>query len=135
MLTASLFTNAVAVYLLHDVDADMVGRLNLAYRELMREFVFFAIVATVIFLLAGWLGSLVLRLKVASAGPRLAFVLGVTTILIQYPAEFVARLLNSGRSSDSFLLAYLLLVPACSAGILVRDAYIRQSADAPSVVS
>ena len=34
IFVAALFTNAVAVYLLHDVDPDRIGKLNLAYWEL-----------------------------------------------------------------------------------------------------
>lgn len=51
MLVAALFTNAVAVYLLHDVDPDRIGQWNLAYRELAEEFLLFAFVVAALFLL------------------------------------------------------------------------------------
>ena len=39
-----MLTNAVAIYLLHDVGADRIGKWNLAYSELTQEFVLFAII-------------------------------------------------------------------------------------------
>jgi hypothetical protein len=134
MLTTAIFTNAVAVYLLHDVDIDRIGRLNLAYRELTLESLIFAIVATAIFLLAGWIGSLVLRLRVASSGLRLGFVLGIALMLIQYPGELIVRKFSSQHSADSFLLAYLLLAPMCCAGIIILDCHRRRSDDRTSAL-
>jgi hypothetical protein len=60
---AAVFTNAVAVYLLHDVDADRVGKLNLAYWELTVEFVAFGLILTVVFFLAAWIGNSVFHLR------------------------------------------------------------------------
>jgi hypothetical protein len=134
MVTTSIFTNAVAVYLLHDVDIDRIGRLNLAYRELTLESLIFAIVATAIFLLASWIGSLVLRLRVASSGLRLGLVLGIAFMLIQYPGELIVRKFSSQHSADSFLLAYLLLAPMCCAGIIILDCHRRRSADRSSAL-
>jgi hypothetical protein len=129
MLAASIFTNAIAVYLLHDVDADRIGRLNLAYWDLTLEFLVFTVVVAAVFLLVSWIGSLVLRLRVVNSGLKLGFALGVAVILIQYPAEFIARKLSFEHSADSFLLAYLLLAPICCAAIIFLDAHKRRSAD------
>jgi hypothetical protein len=63
IFVAALFTNAVAVYLLHDVDADRVGKLYLAYWELSLEFFVFGLVLTLIFFLLTWIGTLVFRLR------------------------------------------------------------------------
>jgi hypothetical protein len=132
MLAASIFMNALSVYVLHDVDADRIGKLNLAYRELMEEFLLFAVVATAVFLLVVWLGSMVLRLGVATSGPRLAFILGAAVIVIQYPAEFAIRVMNRQHSSESFLLAYLLGAPVCCAAIVIWNARRRRSMDQPA---
>ena len=43
MFATAMFTNAAAVYLLHDVDADRIGKWNLAYWELTLEFLVFAL--------------------------------------------------------------------------------------------
>jgi hypothetical protein len=49
LFAAALFTNAAAVYLFHDVDADRVAKLNRAYAELALEFFVFALVLAIIF--------------------------------------------------------------------------------------
>jgi hypothetical protein len=127
IFVAAVFTNALAVYVLHDIDADRVGKLNLAYAELTLEFLFFALVATTAFLVAIWVGAKMLRLQVVDSGLRLGFTLGIILILIQYPVEFIIRKLSTEHSSDSFLLAYPLLAPLCCAAIVVRDAHRQRS--------
>jgi hypothetical protein len=49
IFAAAIFTNAAVVYLLHDVDPDRIGELNLAYGELTLEFFSFGIVLAVFF--------------------------------------------------------------------------------------
>jgi hypothetical protein len=126
MLVASVFTNAVAVYLLHDVDADEIGNFNSAYRGLMLEFLVYSIIVTAIFLLTVWTGSQVMRSRVDSSA-RIGFILGTAVILIQYPAEFIVRW-RTGHSSNLFLLAYMLLAPIGCASIVLVDARKRRSA-------
>lgn len=122
MLTTAMFTNAVAVYLLHDVDADRMGRLNLAYWELAEEFLMFAVIVAALFLLFAWIGNLVFRLRDTSPNFRLGLLLGVGVILIQYPAEFMVRRVT-GRPADTFLLGYLLLSPVLCAAINLLNGY------------
>ena len=124
---ASILTNALAVYVLHDVDADRLENLNLAYRELMLEFLVFAIVFTATFLLFGWIVSLILRLRIVNSSSIFSFVLGMAVILIQYPAEYLVRKLNADHTSDRFLLGYLLLTPVCCVAIVFLDAHRRRS--------
>jgi len=120
-LVAALFTNAVAVYLLHDVDADRIGQWNLAYRELAEEFLLFALVVAALFLLSTWLGKTLLRLPPVSGNSRLALSLGIAVILIQYPVELTVRLMTR-HSADMVLTIYMLLSPLCCAAIvLVRS--------------
>src|SRR3979411_2289101 len=85
---AAMFTNAAAVYLLHDVDADRVGKWNLAYYELTLEFFVFSLVLTVSFLLLTWIGRVVFGLRDVTLNLKLGFVLGIAVTSIQYPAEF-----------------------------------------------
>ena len=118
---AALFTNAVAVYLLHDVDSDRIGQWNLAYRELAEEFLLFAFIVAGLFLLFTWLGKTLLRLPRVSENSRLALSLGIALILIQYPVEFTVRLITR-QPADRFLMIYMLLSPLCCAAIvLVRS--------------
>lgn len=125
MLAAAILTNAVAVYLFHDVDADRVGKLNLAYRELTLEFLTFALVLAVPFFLLTWIGTVVFGLRDVPSNLNLGFVLGIALILIQYPAEFTLRKL-APEHSDAFLLGYLLLSPVCCAAIILLNSRKRR---------
>ena len=118
VLIAAMITNGVAVYLLHDVDADRIGKWNLAYWELSKEFFFFALIVLGVFLIVTWIGSLVL---------------GIGLILIQYPTEFAVRKLSAAHSADTFLLTYLLLSPVCCAAIILIDRYRTAAATANNV--
>ena len=127
MFATAMFTNAAAVYLLHDVDADRIGKWNLAYWELTLEFLVFALLLTVFVLLLIWIGTMVFRSRDIALDPKLGFVLGIAVVLIQYPAEFIVRKLT-GHSADAFLLGYLLLSPICCAAIILLDSYKRSGA-------
>src|SRR5437764_13494196 len=94
VLIAAMITNGVAVYLLHDVDADRIGKWNLAFWDLTLEFFIFSLFLTASFLLLIWIGTRVLRLPHAALNPKLAFVLGIAVMLIQYPAELAVRKLT-----------------------------------------
>jgi hypothetical protein len=121
MFTAAMLTNAISVYLLDDVDADLIGKWNQAYWDLTIEFFFFAVVVAALFLTVTWVGTLILHLSHTPPNSRLALVLGIALILFQYPAEFAVRKLNAGHSANTFLLAYLVLSPmACSTIVLIR---------------
>jgi hypothetical protein len=122
---AAIVSNAIAVYLLHDVDADRVGKLNLAYWELTLEFLAFGLVVAVIFFLLTWIGTLLFRLNTVPPTPKLAFTLGIAVIIIQYPAEFAVRL-ATGRSSDAFLIGYTLVSPAFCAVIILMNRHKRR---------
>jgi hypothetical protein len=126
VFATAMFTNAVAVYLLHDVDADLIGRWNLAYWELAQEFVLFGLVITGFFVLLTWIGTLLFGLRDARKNAKLGLVLGISVTLIQYPTEFTVRKLTP-HSSDAFLLWYLLLSPVCCAAIVLLNTRKRQS--------
>ena len=128
MFAASMLTNTVAVYLLHDVDADLVGKWSLAYQQLTLEFLLFSVVVTSCFLLLTWIGRLILRLRRTPLNSRLGLFLGAAVVCLQYPAEFAVRKLTTAHSSDSFLLAYLLLSPVCCAGVVLLDSHKRRPA-------
>ncbi|PYV60238.1 MAG: hypothetical protein DMG95_14235 [Acidobacteria bacterium] len=133
VLIAAMITNGVAVYLLHDVDADRIGKWNLAYWELSTEFFFFALIVLGVFLTVTWIGSLLLHVRHAPTSSKLPFVLGVGLILIQYPTEFAVRKLSAAHSADTFLLTYLLLSPVCCAAIILIDRYRTAAATANNV--
>jgi hypothetical protein len=107
--STAMFTNAVAVYAVHDVDADRIGQWNLASWELTNEFVIFS------------LGTLVFGQREVKLNTKLGSVLGIAVILVQYAMEFTVRKLNGGRSADAFLLGYLLLSPFCCPAIILLN--------------
>ena len=123
-----MFANAVAVYWLHDVDADLVGRWNLAYRDLTLEVLVFSVVVASCFLLLTWIGKVVFRLRQITKNFKLGLFLGAAVTCLQYPAEFAVRKLTTTHSSDTFLLAYLLLSPVCCAAIVLLDSHKRRPA-------
>ena len=127
LFVAAMFTNAVAVYLLHDVDADRLGEWNLAYWELTLEFFAFSLVLTLIFLLLTWVGTTTFRLRSVPLNLELGFVLGIAVTLLQYPGEFAVRKL-APDSADAFLLGYMLLSPACCVAIVLLNSHKRQPA-------
>ena len=126
MFAAAMFTNAVSVYLLHDVDTDLMGKWSLAFWQLTLEFFIFSIVLTVCFFLLSWIGTMVFRLRRVPLNHGLGFALGIAVILIQYPAEFIVRKL-SGHTADSFLLCYMLLSPIFCVAIVLLNAHKRQA--------
>ena len=128
MFATALLTNAAAVYLLHDVDADRIGKWNLAFWELTVEFFVFSLVLTVSFFLLTWIGIMVFRLRQVALNFELGLVLGIAVMLVQYPAEFTVRKLAPGHSADSFLLGYILLSPICCAAIVLVSAHKRRAA-------
>ena len=119
IFSAATVTNAVAVYLLHDVDADLSGRWNQAYLDLSLEFVAFAFVTAALFLFFTWIGKLAFRFRSPTLNTKLGFALGIAVILIQYPAELAVRKVTPAYS-EAFLLGYILLSPiVCAATILL----------------
>ena len=128
MFATALSTNSAAVYLLHDIDADRIGKWNLAFWELNLEFFIFSLVLTASFLLLTWIGTMVFRLRHVATNLKLGFVLGVAAMFIQYPAEFAVRKLTPGHSPDSFLLGYILLSPICCAAVVLLNAHKRRAA-------
>jgi hypothetical protein len=131
MFATAMFTNAAAVYLLHDVDADRVGKWNLVYWELTLEFLVFSLVLTVFLFLLTWIGTMVFRLRHVTLNLKLGFVLGIAVVLIQYPAEFTVRKLT-GHSADAFLLGYVLLSPICCAALILLNGRKRRGPIHPS---
>jgi hypothetical protein len=125
-LASAMFTNAVAVYLLHDVDADRIGKWNLAYWELTREFFVFGLVVTILFFLLAWIGTLVFGLGHVAPNLRLGLILGIAVTLLQYPAEYIVRGLTAGHSADTFLLGYIVLSPISCASVVLMDAHKRR---------
>jgi hypothetical protein len=91
MTITTLSVNAISVYLFHDVDDNRIGQWNLAFRELFGEFLILVAAISAFVLLLTWIGRILFHLKEIPPSPKLAFILGILLILLQYPIEFAAR--------------------------------------------
>jgi hypothetical protein len=91
MTITTLSVNAISVYLFHDVDDNRIGQWNLAFRELFGEFLILVAAISAFVLLLTWIGRILFYLKEIPPSPKLAFILGILLILLQYPIEFAAR--------------------------------------------
>lgn len=110
MILTVLPLNAISVYLFHDVDPDSVGQWNKACVELGFEFLAFVLVVEALFVLFTWIGRMILRLPSLRPNRRLGLILGVSTILLQYPIHLAGRIFAPGQK-DVVLLVYLILCP------------------------
>ena len=120
MMIAVIPVNFISVYLLHDVDKDLVGRWNLAFFELCEEFLFFGLIVTGLFLFSLWCGRALLRIP-TSPNYILAFFMGVLLILLQYPIEVAGRMVLPS-SVDLVRGLYLLLRPMfCAVLFLIKS--------------
>jgi hypothetical protein len=46
-LLSGIFLNAVAVYIFHDVDKELIGKWNIAFRDLLGELLLFGLFAAI----------------------------------------------------------------------------------------
>jgi hypothetical protein len=120
VLVSALFVNALSVYVFHDVDREMIGRWHEAYFQLNIELLFFSLIVTGLLLLFMCLGIKLFRYPVFSQNVRLAFTLGVGTILIQYVYDLAARSW-APEIAQVVTAIYPLLGSAISAIILIRN--------------
>jgi hypothetical protein len=120
MMIAVLPVNFISVYLLHDVDKDMIGRLNLAFVDLCLEFVAFGWVATGLLLFFLWSGRAMFRIP-ASANYVLTFFMGVLVILAQYPVEVAGRVLFPSREDLVLTLYPVLSTLLCAIFLLIKS--------------
>jgi hypothetical protein len=130
LVVAGVSLNAISVYLLHDVDANRIGKLNLAFAELCEEFSFFIVIASVFFLFVLWIGKKLLRLQLLAPNQRLAFSLGAMLMIAQYGIDFFVRALLPNQRG-TVLTAYLLLSPVLCAAIALRFTFVKLSDNVP----
>ena len=120
MFGTGLLNAAISVYLLHDVDKDMIGHSNEAFAGLCGEIVLFTLVIGAGVALLTWLGRLLFHLKGYSPRAKLGLFLGVGVSVLQYPWDFVGRAAFP-KFADTFLSIYLIVaIFACSI-VIVRD--------------
>ena len=83
--------NAVSVYIFHDVDKELIGKWNIAFRDLLGELLLFGFLVVLVAGALTQLGRLIAKLRPAVPSPKLGFIVGVCVALAQYPVEYITR--------------------------------------------
>jgi hypothetical protein len=122
MFCTALFIAAISVYIFHDVDKGEIGRWNEAFANLCAEFVLFTLIIGGGVALVVFLGRALFQLQEYSPAPNLVLLLGVGVSVLQYPWEFIGRLLFP-ELADFFLVLYLILAILVSATVIIRDSF------------
>jgi hypothetical protein len=131
----ALLVDAIAVYLLHDVDHDMMGRLNEAFLQLCFEsFLFAAIVGGAAGLLAT-LGRFILRLRSYSPHGFRDFLLGIGVTIFQYVWEYSARAILPKRADLALSIYMIAAIALCTVVLLHETARQKKVSQAASISS
>jgi hypothetical protein len=112
--------SAVSVYVFHDVDKNEVGHWNEAFAGLCIEFVLFTLIVGGGVALLTLLGRYLYHLKSYSPRPKLGLSLGISVAIVQYPWDFVGRLLFPNLADSSLSLFLIVAIVLCST-VIVRD--------------
>jgi len=88
---SALLLGAVSVYVFHDVDRDLIGKWNIAFRYLAGEVLLFGLLVTLGTTILTQIGRIVAGLRSAVPAPKLGFILGASIGVIQYPFESLVR--------------------------------------------
>ncbi len=121
----ALLVGAISVYLLHDVDRDMMGRLNEAFLQLCTESILFALIVGGPAGLLTALGRVVFHLRGYSPRAILGFLLGIGVAVCQYAWDFSARKIFPKQADESLYIYLVAAIVLCSV-VLLRDTYKQQ---------
>ena len=116
----ALLSDAVSVYIFHDVDKDMIGHWNEAFAGLCPEIVLFTLIIGGGVALLTLLGRRLFHLKGYSPRAKSGLFLGIGVTVLQYPWDFVGRTLFP-KFADACLSIYLVLAIALCSIVIVRD--------------
>lgn len=119
---AALSIAAISVYVFHDVDKDQIGHWNEAFAGLCMKFVLFTLIIGAGVALLVFLGRSLFHLKGYSPRLKLAFFLGISVSVLQYPCEFIGRVLFP-KLEDFTLSLYLLVAIVVCAIVIVRNSF------------
>jgi hypothetical protein len=117
---AALFSSAIAVYVLHDVDKEKIGHWNEAFAELCTEGVLFTVAIGGGVALLTLVGRRLFHLKGYSPRSKLGVCLGIGVTVLQYPWDFVGRTAFP-KLADSSLSLYLIVAIVLCSIVIVRD--------------
>src|SRR6266566_975888 len=117
----------VIVYVFHDVDAEQIGKLNLAFRQLTDEAPFFILLTSAVFGAVTFFRRFKIPPQDARKDQIVSFWLGVGQIIFQYLLSFAARkVFQSRQLFDGVLWVMLLVSPATCAIISTMDRGTRE---------
>jgi hypothetical protein len=91
ILLSGVLLSAVSVYIFHDVDKELIGKWNIAFRGLLGELFLFGFFVALGTAVLTQLGRLIGNLRPAVPSPKLGFIVGIGVILAQYPVEYLIR--------------------------------------------
>jgi hypothetical protein len=117
----ALFLAAISVYVFHDVDQDRIGHWNEAFADLSIEMVLFSLLVSGGVWLLTMLGQRVFHLRGYFPRARVGLSLGIATALLQYPFEFLGRMLLP-KFADPVLSVYLIAAIILCTAVLLHDA-------------
>jgi hypothetical protein len=118
----ALLSDAVSVYIFHDVDKDNIGHWNEAFAGLWGESVLFTLVIGVGVAVLTWIARHLFHLTGYSPRARLSLFLGVGVSIIQYPWDIAGRAAFP-KFADDFLLLYMIVAIILCSIALVRDSF------------
>jgi hypothetical protein len=120
ILCTALLCAAISVYLLHDVDKDMIGHWDEAFVGLCSESVLFTVIVGGGVALLTLLGRLLFHLKGYSPRSKLGLFLGIFVTVLQYPWDFVGRAAFPKFADFSLSLYLIVAIVLCSL-VIVHD--------------
>ena len=130
MFCTALFTAAISVYVFHDVDKGEIGHWNRAFASLCAEFILFTLVIGGGVALLVFLVRALFQLQGYSPGPNLVLLLGVGVSVLQYPWEFIGRLLSPEFADFSLTLYMILAILVCTT-MIVGDSFRQKRSRQP----
>ena len=105
---SALVLSAASVYLFHDVDKQLIGKWDLAFRGLVEEVLIFAILVTLGTAVLTQIGRMVAGIRPAVPLTKLGFIVGAAVGLVQYPFEFLVRKV-AAEHYDFWIYTYIAL--------------------------
>jgi len=132
ILCASLLIDAIAVYVLRDVDQNQIGHWNEAFTGLCVESILFSLIIVGPVWLLTFLGLRLFHLKNHFPRAMLALLLGIGATVIQYPLELATRKLLP-KLTEFFLGSYLIATIVLCTVVLLYDSFRRRREGAESL--
>jgi hypothetical protein len=105
---SALLLSAVSVYVFHDVEKQLIGKWDLAFRGLVEEALLFAILVTLGTAVLTQIGRMVAGFRPAVPPTKLGFIVGASVGLVQYPFEFLVRKV-ADEHYDFWIHTYIVL--------------------------